>query len=219
MPHAALNTFLSLLVQGAGPLVFNPWRDHDAGTDAHQDAAAARLQRLHAHLNTTARYLLLGEAPGYQGCHVTGMAFTSERLLLAGSIPRIDIAGQRLSTRHIPWSEPSATTVWAALHELHIAEQTILWNAFPWHPHKPGNLQTNRTPTPGERRSGQPVLQSLLQHLGSVQVLAVGQQAAASLRELGLEAKTLRHPSMGGAALFRQQLKAAVSCSAPATGG
>jgi uroporphyrinogen-III synthase len=51
----------------------------------------------------------------------------------------------------------------------------------------------------------------LLQHLGDVQVLAVGQQAAASLRELGIEAKTLRHPSMGGAALFREQLRAAVS--------
>ena len=166
---------------------------------------------MRAHLSTTARYLLLGEAPGYQGCHVTGLAFTSERLLMAGSIPRIDIAGQRLSTRHIPWSEPSATTVWGALYELGIAETTVLWNAFAWHPHKPGELQTNRTPTPAERRLGQPVLIKLLQHLGDVQVLAVGQQAATSLRELGIEAKTLRHPSMGGAALFREQLRAAVS--------
>ena len=211
MSQPALKTFLSLLSAPCGPLVFNPWRDHDPGTDAVTDAPAARLQRLRAHLSTKARYLLLGEAPGYQGCHVTGLAFTSERLLMAGSIPRIDIAGQRLSTRHIPWSEPSATTVWGALYELGIAETTVLWNAFAWHPHKPGDLQTNRTPTPAERRLGQPVLMKLLQHLGDVQVLAVGQQAATSLRELGIEAKTLRHPSMGGAALFREQLRAAVS--------
>lgn len=211
MSQPALKTFLNLLTAPCGPLVFNPWRDHDPGTDAAADAPAARLQRLRAHLNTKARYLLLGEAPGYQGCHVTGLAFTSERLLMAGSIPRIDIAGQRLSTRHIPWSEPSATTVWGALYELGIAETTVLWNAFAWHPHKPGDLQTNRTPTPAERRLGQPVLMKLLQHLGDVQVLAVGQQAATSLRELGIEAKTLRHPSMGGAALFREQLRAAVS--------
>jgi uracil-DNA glycosylase len=211
MSQPSLKTFLNLLAAPCGPLVFNPWRDHDAGTDAVANAPAARVQRLRAHLNTQARYLLLGEAPGYQGCHVTGLAFTSERLLMAGSIPRINIAGQRLSTRHIPWSEPSATTVWGTLYELGIADTTVLWNAFAWHPHKPGDLQTNRTPTPAERRLGQPVLMKLLQHLGDVQVLAVGQQAAASLRELGIEAKTLRHPSMGGAALFRQQLRAAVS--------
>ena len=56
--------------------------------------------------------------------------------------------GARLSTRARPWSEPSATTVWGTLRELGVAEVTLLWNAFPWHPHKPGNLQSNRTPSP-----------------------------------------------------------------------
>ena len=31
----------------------------------------------------------------------------------------------RLSLRHIPWSEPSATTVWGTLHALGIAETTV----------------------------------------------------------------------------------------------
>ena len=85
-----------------GAQVFNPWRDRDPGTDAVPDAAAARLARLRAHLDTQPEWLLLGEAAGYQGAHVSGIAFTSERLLLAGEIPRVDVgAGRLLSLIHI----------------------------------------------------------------------------------------------------------------------
>ena len=201
--------FFQLLRAPVGERVFNQWTQVDAGTDVHDNAAADRVLRLRAHLNVSARLLLIGEAPGYQGCHVSGVAFTSERLLLAGSIPRIEV-WQRLSTRALPWSEPSATTVWGTLHELGIAEHTLLWNAFPWHPHQADQLQTNRTPTPAERRQGVPVLQALLRAQPQARVLAVGKTAAASLQEMGIEATALRHPSMGGAAQFRAQLRAAV---------
>lgn len=154
-------------------------------------------------------YLGLG-VTGYQGCHVSGIPFTSERLIMAGEIPRVSSEGQRLSTRHIPWSEPSATTVWGTLTELGIAEQTALWNAFPWHPHKPGNRQSNRTPTREERMLGVPVLKALLAAFPQAAVFAVGRTAEASLREVGCEARPLRHPSMGGATLFRKQLRAAL---------
>jgi hypothetical protein len=204
-----IESFLELLRAPVGARVFNPWTQVDVGTDVHDNAAAERLQRLRAHLNVKARLLLVGEAPGYQGCHVSGIAFTSERLLLAGSIPRVEV-WQRLSTRALPWSEPSATTVWGTLHELAIAEHTLLWNAFPWHPHNEGQLQTNRTPTPAERRLGVPVLQALLRAQPKARVLAVGRTAAASLQEMGLEVPTLRHPSMGGAAQFRAQLRETV---------
>lgn len=205
-----IDDFLQLLLAPVGERVFNPWTQVDDGTDALPDAPVQRLQRLRAHLDVRARWLLVGEAPGYQGCHVSGIAFTSERLLLAGAIPRVSV-WQRLSTRSLPWSEPSATTVWGALHELGIADDTLLWNAFPWHPHGPGNLQSNRAPTPAERVQGLPVLQALLRAQPQAQVLAVGRTAAASLQDMGLNAPTLRHPSMGGAAQFRAQLREAVS--------
>ena len=204
-----IESFLELLRAPVGARVFNPWTQVDVGTDVHDNAAAERLQRLRAHMNVKARLLLVGEAPGYQGCHVSGIAFTSERLLLAGSIPRLEV-WQRLSTRTLPWSEPSATTVWGTLHELGIAEHTLLWNAFPWHPHNEGQLQTNRTPTLAERRLGMPVLQALLRAQPKARVLAVGRTAAASLQEMGLKVPTLRHPSMGGAAQFRAQLREAM---------
>lgn len=206
-----LSPFLRLLATPATTAVFNPWRDHDPGTDALPRAAAARLERLEAFFTTRPRWLLLGEAAGYQGAHVSGIPFTSERLLLEGAIPRVDIGGQRLSTRARPWSEPSATTVWGTLHALDRAGDTLLWNAYPWHPHRPGVLQSNRTPTPAERRAGLPVLEALLAALPQVRCFAVGRNAEASLAEVGIRATPLRHPSMGGATAFREGLRRALA--------
>jgi uracil-DNA glycosylase len=208
---AALSRFFELLSTPTDQGVFNPWRDHDPGTDAVPDAAAARIGRLRAFFATQPRWLLLGEAAGYQGAHVSGIPFTSERLLLEGAIPRVRMDGRRLSTRARPWSEPSATTVWGTLHALDRASDTLLWNAYPWHPHKAGVLQSNRTPTPAERRAGLPVLQALLAALPGVRCFAVGRNAEASLAEVGVTATPLRHPSMGGATAFREGLRRALT--------
>lgn len=210
MSPARLSRFFELLATPTGPAVFNPWRDHDQGTDALPNAAVARLQRLQAFFGTRPRWLLLGEAAGYQGAHVSGIPFTSERLLLAGAIPRVDVGGQRLSTRARPWSEPSATTVWGTLHALERASDTLLWNAYPWHPHRPGVPQSNRTPTPAERRAGLPVLEALLAAFPKVRCFAVGRNAEASLAEVDVVATPLRHPSMGGATAFRDGLRRAL---------
>jgi hypothetical protein len=169
-----------------------------------------RLTRLSAHLGTEASFVLLGEAAGYQGCKVSGIPFTSERLLLEGAIPRIPAPAGRLTSRGRPWSEPSATTVWKTLHALGIASRTVLWNAYPWHPHKPGTLHSNRTPSRAERLSGVSVVQSLLALYPHARVFAVGRNAESSLAELGIQAIALRHPSMGGAATFARQLQSAV---------
>jgi hypothetical protein len=207
---SSLSHFLRLLQSASGPNTFNPWLDHDDHTDKHPDASRHRIARLKSHLICNARYLLVGEAPGYQGCKVTGIPFTSERLVLAGNIPRITTKSLRLTSRPRPWSEPSATIVWTTLHELRIADQTILWNAFPWHPHKPGNPHSNRTPNAAERNAGQPVLRALLALYPKTRVFAVGRNAEAALCEIGHAATPLRHPSMGGARLFRTQLAAQI---------
>ncbi len=168
------------------------------------------MARLRAHLATEASFVLLGEAAGYQGCKVSGIPFTSERLILEGAIPRIAAPPGRLTSRPRPWSEPSATTVWKTLQALGIASRTVLWNAYPWHPHKPGALHSNRTPSRTERQSGVSVVQGLLRLFPGAQVFAVGRNAESSLAELGIPATCLRHPSMGGAATFAMQLQAAL---------
>jgi uracil-DNA glycosylase len=206
MPFTLSRFFRSLKVP-TGVHTFNPWTDHDPDTDNHPDAPKHRLARLKAHLIPHARYLLVGEAPGYQGCKVTGIPFTSERLILESTIPRIGAPHSRLSTRPRPWSEPSATIVWGTLHELGIADEAILWNAYPWHPHKPGNRYSNRTPTTPERIAGLTALRALLNAYPDIRVFAVGRNAEAALNVIGQSSTPLRHPSMGGATAFRQQLR------------
>ena len=207
MPPQSINRLLRLLSVDSGPHVFNPWTQRDERYDGPLNGPEARRERLRAHLRVQPRQILIGDAAGYQGCHVTGIAFTSERLLMTGAVPRIATPAERLSSRHIPWSEPSATTVWKTLRGLGIEEKTVLWNAFPWHPHKPGNLQSNRTPTRSERMLGLVVLDALLSRLPNATVFAVGRHAQVLLKQVGRPARPLRHPSMGGAVLFRRGLE------------
>lgn len=205
-----LSPFFRLLTAKAPPGVINPWRDVDPETDLSRSAPKERLKRLAAHLTCKPRYILIGEAAGYQGCKVSGIPFTSERLIIAGSIPRI-VCSSRLTSRLRPWSEPSATTVWGTLHALGIADETVLWNAYPWHPHKKDNPHSNRTPTPAERAAGVPVLHAYLNLFQKAKIFAVGRNAEAALAEIGIHATPVRHPSMGGATQFRQTLSRAVS--------
>ena len=205
-----IDHFLQLLGSGSGSAVFNPWTERDELSDGAFNSPAARVERLRSHLKVNAARILLGEAAGYQGCHVSGIPFTSERVIMAGVVPRVRSAGERLSTRARPWSEPSATVVWKTLHELRIARDTVLWNAYPWHPHLRDELHSNRTPSRDERTAGMPVLEALFDIFPSAKVFAVGRHAEQALGELGHEAISLRHPSMGGARLFRQGLIAAL---------
>lgn len=205
--RTALDRFFRLLTSYRAPLVFNPWAERDPDTDLYSDAPEARLQRLRAHLGARPKLILLGEASGYQGCHVSGIPFTSERLLIAGAIPRVTLNTPRLSSRALPWSEPSATTIWSTLHQLAVADDTILWNAFPWHPFKSASRQSNRTPKPQERALGIPVLEALLAAFPGVALGAVGRHAQRSTADCGRKAYPLRHPSMGGVSAFRAGMK------------
>jgi uracil-DNA glycosylase len=186
--------------------VFNPWSDSDQ-LDCVDQPADKRLDRLKAHFILSPECLLLGEAPGYQGCHFSGIPFTNEKLLLDGAIPRVNI-NQRLTHRPRPWSEPSATIVWGALYELNIAHTTVLWNTFAWHPHKPKDPYSNRAPSPKELLAGLDVLSLVLSHLKPKRVIAVGKVAERTLIELAVPySAAVRHPAMGGASAFRAGLK------------
>lgn len=206
IPYEALRAFRS-------SNVFNPWAERDP-LDVQGPASAGglgpagRLSRLEAHFAATPALVLLGEASGYQGCHFSGMPFTNEKLLLEGRIPRVEVAA-RLTTRPRPWCEPSATVVWGTLHALGLAERTVLWNAFAWHPFKPGDPYSNRAPTRDELEAGRDVLDGVLTAFARARIVAVGKVAERTLRGLGREPDaTVRHPSMGGANEFRAGLAA-----------
>lgn len=182
--------------------LFNPWRDH-CPHEAVQDGPAARMDRLAMHLDCDPDLILVAEAPGYQGCRYSGIAFTSERLLMEGAIPRLPKLSHRLSTRPLPFSEPSATIVWRTLYRLGLAERVVLWNAVQLHPHRPGEPWSNRTPTPSEVALGEPALRILVTSFPRARVVAVGKKAEGLLQAMGVvPVATVRHPANGGATAF-----------------
>jgi uracil-DNA glycosylase len=154
---------------------FNFYRD-GAGADV-------RRERLGAYLDSRRRALLIlvGEAAGYRGARVSGIAFTSERQL-TGTGP----------------AEISASVVQRTLAELGLTESVVLWNLVPTHPHRAGEPASNRRPTAAEIEAAAPFLAELARDRI---VVAVGRLAH---RRLG--GPYVRHPSHGGAAAFREGL-------------
>lgn len=207
MPKLSLANRLIETLPSGQPGLFNPWKDK-CPHDAAGNGPVEKLDRLSLHLNCDPEFILAGEAPGYQGCRYSGIAFTSERLLGEGAIPRIPALAGRLSTRRLPFSEPSATIVWKTLYRLGIAERTILWNAMQLHPYRPDNLWSNRTPSPAEISLGEPALRLLIEAFPSAKIIAVGKKSEGLLREMAIPiAGSVRHPANGGATEFAVGLK------------
>jgi uracil-DNA glycosylase len=142
-------------------------------------------QRLARYLEerAAAPILLVGEAAGYRGARISGIPFTSERQL-TGTGP----------------SEASATIVHRVLMELDLEGDVLLWNVVPTHP---GTDRSNRPPTPTEVETGLPFARELAR---GRRVLAVGRVA-----EAALGAPYVRHPSRGGAAAFRETVRACLT--------
>ncbi len=210
LPNIALAKRLVDTLPFGVPGLFNPWKDI-CGDDLPINGPQAKLQRLAEHLACEPRFIVCGEAPGHLGCRHSGVAFTSERQLLEGAVPRVHCAEQRLTSRRLSFAEPSATIVWRVLRDLGIAEETLLWNALQMHPHKPDDARTNRTPTPRELMLGAPAMRILVEAFPATKVIAVGRKAEALLHEMGIAtAGQVRHPANGGATEFAQGMAALI---------
>lgn len=201
------------------PGVFNPWRDFDAVNDIGPHAPAIRAFNLGRYLAARvgrARLILIAEAPGFRGAKYSGIAMTSERILL-GKQPAIPHEAvfpgekQRTSSPELyadGFIEPTASITWSLLLNLGLApEKFVLWNAFPCHPHKPGSPLTNRAPAPKELAAARHILPAMLKLFPDAQVVAVGRVAQRVLADLNYKVPSVRHPAMGGATLFRSQIQ------------
>lgn len=144
--------------------------------------------------------LLVGEAPGWAGCALTGIPFTSEKVLTASPHPFVTYIRPRLTVSGTQ-SEPTATMVWSRLTSS--SRLPAFWNAFPFHPHYLGTHR-NRPPTSAEERFGATVLATVLQILTPQRVFAVGRTAQRTLATHfpSLGAPYIRHPSNGGRPAF-----------------
>lgn len=194
------------LIEFRAPNVFNPWGEDDP-LDSYPGGSAMRLARLSQHFDCMPKYMLIGEAPGYQGCHFSGVPFTNEKLLLEGVVPRVRV-NLRISQRELPWSEPSATVMWRTLRELKIDDATVMWNAFAWHPFKTEEPMSNRAPTESELIAGAPALRTIIDYFSGARIIAVGKVAERTLKRLEVQTDgSVRHPSMGGATAFREGMR------------
>jgi uracil-DNA glycosylase len=144
---------------------------------ADSELRRVRLER-YLHERRRARLLLVGEAAGYRGARVSGIPFTSERQLSGGGP-----------------AEATATIVHRTLAELDIEGDVLLWNLVPTHP---GTARSNRPPTRAEVDQSDTFLRELA--VGR-RVVAIGRLAQARLG-----GPYVRHPSHGGAAIFRAGL-------------
>jgi uracil-DNA glycosylase len=169
-----MNGFIERLVAARIGGTFNFYRDGDR--------AALLRERLAAYLEerASASVLLVAEAPGYRGTRISGIPLTSERQL-AGTGP----------------AEATATVVHAALAELALADDVLLWNVVPTHP---GDERSNRRPMRAEIEAGLPFARELAEGRTVVPVGRIAQAA--------LGGAYLRHPAHGGAAEFRRGLVA-----------
>ena len=182
--------------------LFNPYRDHDPALD-RAAAASHRRRNLRLYLRAfrSARHALVGEAAGYNGCRFSGLPFTGEDLLVGEkALPWTEgLSLKRSSRGSRPTSERSANIVWGAIGD---RRDHVLWNAVPWHPHRPGQALTNRKPRRDEIESGLLLLREFFHLFPKAIPVAVGRVAESSLRSIGLEPIYLRHPSMGGQPRF-----------------
>ncbi|HEU4344561.1 MAG TPA: hypothetical protein VFU31_23650, partial [Candidatus Binatia bacterium] len=92
----SIEGFLTLLKSSPRGAVFNPWWQVDAANDIGPQAPGIRREQLRAYLSERigkAQLALIGEALGYRGGHFTGIAMTSERILLDATpgVARCDV--------------------------------------------------------------------------------------------------------------------------------
>lgn len=217
--YSPMSNVLDLLWNAKVPDgLFDPWNEQNAD-DAGPDSLRQRRLMLAAHLSAPEPTLLMvGEAPGYRGCRMSGIAFVSERQLVGGTIPRAHTSG-RLSSkecRRLTWWEGSAAVVWEGLRTVgaHQPARTILWNAVPWHPYNAHPL-SNRPLSQMEREAGRPILDALLQALPrNIAIGAVGRVAEASLKDKVPRVSYVCHPAArGGRARFAEDLRRALDAS------
>lgn len=150
------------------------------------------------------KFLLLGEAPGYKGCRLTGIPFTSERILDNNTFFKQQ-GFKCLNNSQNLESEISATIIWNELEKF--KEKPLIWNIFPFHPHQPNENKTNRTPNKKELKLGKEYLIQFLKLFSIEKIIALGRKPETQISDLGLKYAYVRHPANGGKLKFIAGLK------------
>ena len=159
--------------------------------------------------------MFIGEAPSHRGCLLTGIPFTDEIQLKCceNNYALGDWEGKEVRRIYKKRTivELSASKVWAMMREYQIVP--LLWNAFPFHPFKEGNKNSNRTPNRNEIEEGLEYIYELkdIFEIDNSQIFAVGKKAKSLLeqdRKLQIDdSHCIRHPANDYKTEFGQQFE------------
>ena len=191
----------ALSKQEGSPKIRNPYRGESGEAKIRRKNLKKYLLKMFQMQTDT---LLLGEAPGYKGCGITGIPFTSENVLASNPFFR-EQGFECLHATDQLAREISATIVWGVLDSC--LKKPLLWNMCPFHPHRPGNPQSNRTPDRHELYDGVPYLQELIRIFPIQKIIALGRKAESTLTELGMDTIYVRHPANAGKRQFEKGIK------------
>lgn len=153
--------------------------------------------------------LLVGEAPGHRGCKLTGIPFTSERILNKENY--FGVLGEEKGYEYINsidklQTEASAAFVWNELKKYR--ELPVMWNIYPFHPFPSLKPNENRSPSSTEIKTGKEILIKLIKLFEVKKIGAIGRLSESGINSLKLNVKVqyVRHPSFGGQTLFAKGL-------------
>ena len=137
--------------------------------------------------------LLIGEAPGYKGCRVTGVPFTSEYIIennrrFREQFPQIVHQYRPNEEFGTGKKESSATCVWQTLEQVKSIPLPCCWNIFPLHPYDPEDttkgIWSNRTPTHQEVKDSSAFTRRLIELLHPQQIIAIGNTSFRKLSQM-----------------------------------
>jgi len=175
--------------RGTSDIVFNQYQDEDIRNNL----------RLYFDylLQNKPDVILIGEAPGYNGCRLTGIPFTSGAVIKKSKHKIFKKIGSEI-VLHQEVSENTATILWDFLGSDRLVP--ILWNAFPFHPHRSGIPESNRRPDASEIEEGKKYLRIVYDLFEPKKLCSLGRVGEAVLKELFPNEKIIyiRHPSRGG---------------------
>ena len=170
--------------------VFNPYQN---------ETVANNLKLYFEYLYSTNQkeVLLIGEAPGYAGCRITGIPFTSGDLFRNSNLEIFKSLNPNIFLDKIE-GEKTATIVWEYLKNKE--ELPIFWNSFPFHPFNVNKPNSNRTPTNEEIIEGKFYIQELIEIFNPKLIASIGRKGEKILKNIypNEDIEYIRHPSNGG---------------------
>ncbi len=197
MKTTNLNKFYTLLAKRpSSPTVFNPWSQ-----TKKLDYLKSYIKQIVPHEDI---FFCVGEAPGYKGCAITGLPFTSTHQIIHSPHSIFSNLKNKMKKEQL-CKENTAKIFWDNIPIE--GPFPLIWNAFPFHPHNKGDLSSNRKPNQKECNEGIVYLQMLVNHFHIQRVYAIGRVAEELLlkhysKDDKVEVIYIRHPSHGGKQKF-----------------